>query len=103
MRNITNTKSQQKANIGIGWNKTYKELSRFFNGWFNLSNICGAPQILEIVVFMDMSAVSEPILIKQMILSFKLYVLSNMTLSFSLSHKKIILYSALCNKTQLSL
>ena len=78
MRVITNTKKPTKANIGIGWNKTYKALSRFFNGWFKLSNICGVPQILEIVIFMDISAVSEPILIKtKMILSFKLYVLSN--------------------------
>ena len=36
---------------------------------------------------MDISANSEPILIKQrLILSFKLYVLSNLTLSFTLSH-----------------
>ena len=36
-----------------------------------------------------------------MILSFKYYVLSNLPISFSLSHNKIILCSALCNRTQL--
>ena len=38
---------------------------------------------------MDISAVSEPILMNKDELSFKLYVLSNLTLCFSLSHKKL--------------
>ena len=66
---ITNKlrKSQHKSNIGIGWNKRFNALFSFFNGWFKLglSNICGGTQILEMVIFMDISAVSEPILIKQ--------------------------------------
>ena len=45
--------------IGIGWNKTCGALSRFFNGWFKIIEYCGAPQILEMVVFMDISAVSD--------------------------------------------
>ena len=30
----------------------------------NWANICGAPQLLQMVTFMDISAVSKPILIK---------------------------------------
>ena len=41
---------------------------------------CGGTQVLEIVFDLDQT---------KMILSFKYYVLSNLTLSFSLSHKKI--------------
>ena len=37
----------------------------FFNGFIKLSNICGGAQVLKIVIFVDISAVSEPILIKQ--------------------------------------
>ena len=46
---------------------SYLFLSFFFssNGWFKFLNICGGTQILEIVIFMDISSVSEPILIKQ--------------------------------------
>ena len=49
----------------MGWNKTYNALFHFFNGWFKLSNVCGGTQILEMVIFMDILAISEPILIKQ--------------------------------------
>ena len=42
--------------------KTYGD---FFNSFFKLSNICGGTQILEMVIFKDISVVSEPILIKQ--------------------------------------
>ena len=60
------TKSQQKANIGIGWNRMYKALFRLvFNGWFKFSNICGGTQVLEMFIFMDILDISEPILIKQ--------------------------------------
>ena len=65
--------NQHKTNIAIGWNKTFEALCRFFNGWFKLSNICGAPQILEIVIFMDISVVSKTDFDQtKMIVSFKL-------------------------------
>ena len=66
VRIITNTKSQQNANIGIGWNDTYKALSLFSTAGLNylIYFVVHGTQILEMVIFMDISAVSEPILIK---------------------------------------
>ena len=40
-----------------------QRIRRYLAGSKILNN-CGAPQILEMVIFMDISAVSEPILIK---------------------------------------
>ena len=48
---------------------------------------------------MDISAVSDQ---TKIICTFKLYALSNLTLSFSSSHNNIILCSVLFTKTQLS-
>ena len=66
MRNITNTtkptKSPTSALADIRRKRRYFVVSTAF---FKLSNICGGTQILEIVIIMDNSAVSEPILIKQ--------------------------------------
>ena len=74
----------------IGWNKTYKMLSCFFNGWFKLLNICGAPQTRNRYIYGYFSCLWTDFDQTKMILLFKLYVLPNLTLSFSLSHKKMI-------------
>ena len=91
VRNITNTKIPTKKPTSVL--AEIRRKRRYFDFSTVLSNY-----ILFVVVhkyyksllFMDISAVSEPILIKQRwFLSFKLHVLSNLTLSFSLSHNKL--------------
>ena len=69
VRNISNTKMPtKKPTSALAEIRRKKELFRFFSvffKFFKISNICGGTQLLEIVIFIDISAVSEPILIKQ--------------------------------------
>ena len=66
VRNITNTKMQtKKPTSALAEMQRKKRYFVFFNGFFKLSNICGGTQVLAIVIFKDISALTEPILIKQ--------------------------------------
>ena len=66
VRNKTNTKMPtKKQTSALAEIRRKRRYFVFFNGFFKLSNICGGTQVLEIDIFMDISAVSEPILIKQ--------------------------------------
>ena len=60
------TKKPTLALVGIKRVRTVISFfQRFWQIFQNYRNICVASQIFEIVIFVDISAVSEPILIKQ--------------------------------------
>ena len=68
VRNISNTKMPTKKQQHWHWLKYDVKgvISFFFNGFFKfvkISNICGGTKVLELNRYI--SAVSEPILIKQ--------------------------------------
>ena len=66
VRNITNTKMPTKKPTSLlAEIRRKRRYLDFFNGFFKLSNICGGTKALEIIKVMDISVVSELILIKQ--------------------------------------
>ena len=100
VRNITNTKKPTSALAEIQHKRRYFvstpliQIIEYFWWYTNIRNRYIYGYFSRLWTDFDQT---------KMILSFKLYVLSNLTLCISLSHKQIILCSALCNRTQLSL
>ena len=51
-------------NIMLQFFENRKHFFKFVTVGSKLANICGAPHLLQMVTFMDISAISKPILIK---------------------------------------
>ena len=67
---------QEKANIFIGWNKTFQALSRFFNGCFKIIEYLWGPTNIRLVyIYGYFSHLWTDFNQTKMILSFKLYAL----------------------------